>query len=241
MKGLMELLAKAKLVSLSEEEKAQLAADDLAAESVLPEEPAVPEAAPVAETEPLPAVDGEPRAVSAEALQILEDKPLDEIFAEAGVPESPFPAERFLRLLDGLRAMDAQTRRLAVMAMDSADDNWQVADSVLDAERKVAVLEAYKQRIGAQVAGTEQQTAAQIEELKAAQARSAEAVHRQIAELEQLLERQVRSSAQQISALEETLRATREAAGREVRRVDQEIERLSEIPSQFGQPPAAPT
>jgi hypothetical protein len=237
----MELLAKAKLVSLSEEEKAQLA-DEVAAETALPPEPALPESASVPEAEPeaeSTVATGEPTAVASEELQILEDKPLEEIFAEAGVPESPFPAERFLRLLDGLRAMDAQTRRLAVMAMDSADDNWQVADSVLDAERKISVLDSYKQRVGAQVAGAEQQTAAQIEELKTTQARSAEAVRRQIAELEQLLERQVRGSAQQIAALEETLRATREAASRESRRVDQEIERLSEIPTQFGQPPAA--
>jgi vacuolar-type H+-ATPase subunit I/STV1 len=235
----MELLAKAKLVSLSEEERAQLAAGDLTAEAVLPLESVVPDPAPGPEADTVTAAEEEPPAAAAEDLQVLEGKPLEEIFAEAGVPESPFPAERFLRLLDGLRAMDAQTRRLAVMAMDSADDNWQVADSVLDAERRIAVLDAYKQRIDAQVAGTEQQTAAQIEELKAAQARSAEAVRRQIAELEQLLERQVRSSAQQIAALEETLRATRDAAGREARRVDQEIERLSEIPGQFGQPPAA--
>jgi hypothetical protein len=239
LKGLMELLAKAKLVSLSEEEKAQIAVDDLAADAVPPLESAEPELVSIPESEPQADAVEPQVAAASEDLQIAEDKPLEEIFAEAGVPESPFPAERFLRLLDGLRAMDAQTRRLAVMAMDSADDNWQVADSVLDAERKIAVLDSYKQRVGAQVAGAEQQTAAQIEELKTTQARSAEAVRRQIAELEQLLERQVRGSAQQISALEETLRATREAAGREARRVDQEIERLSEIPSQFGQPPAA--
>jgi hypothetical protein len=234
LKGLMELLAKAKLVALSDEEKAQLTQDDAVAEDYVP---AAPESEPVAE--PAIATVAEPLAAPPEDLQIVEGKPLDAIFADAGVPESPFPAERFLRLLDGLRAMDVQTRRLAVMAMDSADDNWQVVDSVLDAQRKMSVLDAYKQQLGAQVAGAEQQTLTQIEELKATQAHSAEAVHRQIAELEQLLERQVRSSAQQIAALEETLRATREAATREIRRVDQEIERLSEIPNQFGQQPAA--
>lgn len=221
MKGLIGLLAKAKLVVLSEEERARIEPEDVA----IVAEPVAQ--APSPPPEPLPP----------EASEIVEGKAFAAIFADNNVPESPFPAERLLRLLDGLRAMDASTRKLAVLAMDAADDNWQIADPVIDAQRKIAALESTKQHLQAQVSSSEQHTAAQVAELKAMQERNAAAIRKQIAELEQLLERDVTSSAQQITILEGALRATREAAAREAHRMDLEIERLREIPSHFTQQP----
>jgi hypothetical protein len=77
----------------------------------------------------------------------LEGIALADIFAAAGVPDSPYPAEKLLRLLDGLRAMDAGTRKAAVLAMDAADDNWQIGDCIADADRKISALDAYKQQL----------------------------------------------------------------------------------------------
>lgn len=220
MKGFMSLLARAKLVELSEDER-------LVAE-LNAEAPAVVDAAPPPPPE-LPPTDCE----------IAADQSFEAIFSAAGVAPVPFPAEKLLRLLDGLRAMDAATRKTAVLAMDAADDNWHVADCVVDAQRKIAALEAYKRHLAAQVAGSEQQTEAQIADIKTALEGATASIRTQIAELEQLLEREVTKAAQATTSLEAGLRATREAAAREARRMDGEIERLREIQAQFATPDGA--
>lgn len=219
MKGILELLAKARLVDLSPEEQAALEPAQLAHS-----EPGPPAAEIV-----LPAPDPTESAIE-------EGKSLEDIFALANIPPTAFPAEKLLRLLDGLRAMDASTRKAAVLAMDAADDTWTIADPVTDAQRKMATLEAYKQRLSEQVAGTERSTAAQVGEIKTALERTSGEIRAQIAELERLLEREVAKAAQETTSLEASLRAAREAAAREQRRMDKEIERLSEIPAGFALP-----
>lgn len=224
MKGIFSLLAKARLIELSADERAlaQGSAAELPASDVTlapaPAEP-VPVAVPVAPAE------GE----------IAEGKPLEEIFVEAGIPPTPFPAERLLRLLDGLRAMDAATRKTAVLAMDAADDNWQIGDPLVDAQRKIGALEGYKQGLQAHVRAAEEAAAAAIQEINARQESTAAQIRTQIHELEQLLEREVARSTQEIARLEAGQRAAHEAAAREGRRMDQEIERLREILAQFAQ------
>ena len=225
MKGILSFLARANLVELSEEERLNAAVADVAA---------TPDNLQLA-SEPVPEPEPPPLPVlNAEQCEVAGDRPLEEIFSAAGIPASPYPAEKMLRLLDGLRAMDATTRKAAVLAMDTADDNWQIADCVSDAERKIAAIEAYKQHLAAQVAGSEQQVSAQIAEIKSGLENTTAAIRRQISELEQLLQREVAKEAEQTTRLEGTLRATREAAARETRRMASEIERLSEITTQFG-------
>lgn len=220
MKGLLDLLAKARLVELSDDERAQAGATQEISPAPLQEAPA-------------PAV--APPPLSAEECEIAEGMPLEEIFTLAGVAPTAFPAEKLLRLLDGLRAMDAATRKTAVLAMDAADDNWQIADPVLDAQRKIAALEAYKQRLAEQVTGAEKNTGAQISEIKSGLDRATAEIRTQISELERLLEREVAKAAQETASLEAALRATREAAARELRRMDAEIGRFAEIPAGFAQ------
>lgn len=239
MKGILNFLARAKLVELSEDERLTAAdveqptADSraevdapvshLQAGSVdLLTEP--PQPAANAPTEPIP---GE-----------LEGMPLADIFAAAAVPTSPYPAEKLLRLLDGLRAMDAGTRKAAVLAMDEADDNWQIGDCVRDAEFKISALEAYKRQISTQLQNREQQSAELVSQIKLGLDQSTAAIRQQIAELEQLLERAVTRAAQETTSVEAGLRATRESAAREARRLDAEIERLREIPNNFTAPVA---
>lgn len=218
MKGLMDLLARAKLVELSADERQ--AAAEMAAEPA-----ADLAAAPAAESSSLP--------LSATELEVTEGKAFDEVFAAAGVPLSPFPAEKLLRLLDGLRAMDGATRKTAVLAMDAADDNWQIAGCITDAQQKIAALGGYKRHLAAQLQGSEQQAATTMADTRAKLETSTAAIRQQIAELEQLLERTITQSAQETTSIEAGLRATRESVAREVRRMDAEIERLREIPAQF--------
>lgn len=218
MKGLMDLLARAKLVELSADERQ--AAAEMAAEPA-----ADLAAAPKEESSPLP--------LSATELEVTEGKAFDEVFAAAGVPLSPFPAEKLLRLLDGLRAMDGATRKTAVLAMDAADDNWQITDCITDAQQKIAALGSYKRHLAAQLQGGEQQAATTMADTRAKLETATAAIRQQIAELEQLLERTITQSAQETTSIEAGLRATRESVAREVRRMDAEIERLREIPAQF--------
>jgi hypothetical protein len=222
MKGLLDLLAKARLVELSESERAQATP---------------PEQVPPLPAEQPPEMELPQATLPAVECGIEEGRPLEDIFTLAGVAPAPFPAEKLLRLLDGLRAMDAATRKTAVLAMDAADDNWQIADPILDAQRKIAALDAYKQRVGEQVTGAEKHTGAQITEINSTLDRTTAEIRTQISELEALLEREVTKAAQQTTNLEAGLRAAREAAARELRRMDAEIARFAEIPVSFTQPP----
>lgn len=217
MKGLLDLLAKAKLVELSDDERA----------ARLPEVEHVPPPAPSA-----PAEEAAPELPPPSGA-IAEGMSLDEIFGLASIAPCPFPAEKLLRLLDGLRAMDAATRKAAVLAMDAADDSWSIADPVTDARAKVAVLGAYKQRLSQQIAAAEQDAGARIEAVKSNLDQVSSEIRAQIGELERLLEREVTKAAQETTALEAQLRATREAAAREAHRMDKETERYAEIPSAF--------
>lgn len=216
----MKLLAAAKLVTLSEEERAQAQSE--------------PVEIPTMTVDPV--VNVAPVVPRLEGNDVVEGRAFEEIFASANLPPSPFPAERLLRLLDGLRAMDEATRKAAVMAMDGADENWTIADPVIDAQRKSAVLESYREGLTAQVASTEQTTAAKIAELTGDQGRAVAEIRKQILELEKLLEREVQKKTEQIAALDASLKATRDAVDREGRRITAEIDRLREIPAQFAQP-----
>ncbi|MBL8408766.1 MAG: methyl-accepting chemotaxis protein [Candidatus Accumulibacter sp.] len=248
MKGFLNLLAKAKLIELSEDERQAASAEPLqgipmAGTEALAEAPepplhaqasGEPAAAPAASALPslaeaCPDLDGD----------ALEGHAFEDIFAAAGVPVSPYPAEKLLRLLDGLRAMDAGTRKMAVLAMDVADDNWQISDCLSDADLKIAALEDHKRQLAAQLQDRERQSTELVHQIRQVLDEGTAAIRKQIAELEQLLEREVTRAAQETTSVEAGLRAARESAARETRRVDAEIDRLREIPTTFKAPGAA--
>jgi len=222
MKGLLNLLAKANLVELSDEEKVEAGIEnlDMPASDQVDVPPDPPEPPPFQNVFP-------------PGSEILENRPIEDIYAVAGLPQSPFPAEKLLRLLEGLRTMDAATRKAAVQAMDAADDNWQISDCVDDAKRKVDTLNSYKQLLDAQLQAAEQQSVTQVEEIRSGLEKSTSEIRKQISELEKLLEREISKSAQQTTAIEAGVRAARETVGRESRRIGTEIERLGEITAQF--------
>jgi hypothetical protein len=209
MNGILKLLAKANLIELSDEEKAEAGLEAL--------EPPQPDEVtePPAPSEPSPLPD-----LLTSGSEPPENRPFEEIYAIAGLQEAPFSAEKLLRLLEGLRTMDAVTRKAAVLAMDAADDNWQISECIDDAERKIAVLANYKQQVASQVQTAEQQSVARIAEIRSGAETASSEIRTQIAELEQLLEREITKAAQ-------------ETTGRESRRIDTEMERLREITTLF--------
>ena len=228
MKGMMKFLAAANLVTLSEEEQREAQSQDS-------------EALKSAVAPPVDLAD-QPAPVLAQyaASDMVEGRSFEEIFAGANLPASPFPAERLLRLLDGLREMDEPTRKAAVRAMDGADDGWTIADPVIDAQRKTAVLESYKEVVREQVTNIETKVAAEVADLKVNQERAIAEIRKQISELERLLEREMHKTTEHIAGLESGLKSTREAAAREGQRVSTEIARLQEIQAQFAHPTTHP-
>ncbi len=239
MKGILDILARAKLVELSDDERAAVKEAE-SGDAPPPAPPPRPAAAARPAPPPPPAAAPVPPPLPKSApSKVADGKPFEAIFSELGVPPAPFPAEKLLRLLDGLRAMDAATRKAAVLAMDSADDNWRIQDCVADARQKVAALGTYKQRLAAHLRNVEQQGATQLARLRTEQEEAVAAIRKQIAELEQLLERRVSQSAQSAAAIQGELDAARQAVAREEKRTDAEIERLTDIPRLFSAGPEA--
>ena len=218
MKGMMKFLAAANLVTLSEEEQRDV-------------QPELNEALPPPLHEPAPVL-----TQYAESDDVIEGRSFDDIFASANLPISPYPAERLLRLLDGLREMDEPTRKAAVRAMDGADDNWTMADPVIDAQRKIAVLESYKEVVNQQVSHLQEKVATEVSDLKTKQERAIAEIRKQISELERLLDREMQKTTEHIVGLESGIKAAREAAAREAQRLSTEIDRLQVIQMQFANP-----
>ena len=231
MKGFMKFLAAAKLVELSEEERQSLEAAAAHDEANALAQQA--DQAYLSETYQAPVAPVEQSAVQYAQEDVAEGKSFDEIFASAQISESVYPAERLLRLLDGLRAMDAATRIAAVRAMDAADDNWTIADSVLDAQRKIAALESYQKALEGQLAVQQDSVVAEIADMKLAEERAISAIKQQITELEALLAREIGKTAETIAQLEAGRQSAQQTCEREVKRLQLEIERLREIPLQF--------
>ncbi len=183
----------------------------------------VPEAAP----EAAPAID--PNTPTT-----LEEQSFEEIYKAAGIAEGPYPAEKLLRVLDGLRAMDTAMRKAAIMAMDAADEDWTLEDPLLDATRKVKVLQDERKRVD-QVAVA---AAAQSESDLAAQdeykVEAAATIRQQIAELETLLEQELQKVADEKASVMRKLEETKTACRSEIVRMDAEITRLEQLTSTFG-------
>ncbi|MEQ1807667.1 MAG: methyl-accepting chemotaxis protein [Burkholderiaceae bacterium] len=182
----------------------------------------------------------EPRqaAPSAEADAALPvDRPagmsLDQIYEAAGVPPCPYPAERLLRLIDGLKAMDAPTRRQTIHALDAADDTWSLDDPKRDAAAKVAAIERHAASIRAAVARDQQETQTGLQDVAQRQETTLAEIRRQITELEGLLAREIARGAQETAELESAHQSQRDSANRELAQLMQTAQTLTGLIAQF--------
>ena len=179
---------------------------------------------------PVPAV---PAAGVATALN------LNDIYAEQGVGPALYPAERLLRLVDGLSAMDEATRQMAIKAMDAADESWTIQDPLADAAAKVHALTAHSQRLQAHLQQREQETRAQLDALALRKDKVVGDIQKQIGELEALATRELNRYAQETAAQEADLNAAREQVGRDLTEVALVRQRLQGLANQFGPAEAA--
>jgi hypothetical protein len=219
VKGMMNLLEKAGLVRRDEDPADQDA------------EAAFSPTAPMArdDAEPAPAAAAEPVQSIAESTAMS----LDEVYAAAGVPPSPYPAERLIRLMDGLKEMSDDMRRRTIEAIDAADDSWTIADPLRDARAKIAAIDQHLGTIRAGVAQAEDEANARIAAARERNEGGIADIRRQIAELEGLLAREVARGAQELAAIEQALRSGKEGANREIDGLSRAAGTLQGLISQF--------
>lgn len=159
---------------------------------------------------------------------------LDAIYAHAGIGPAIYPAERLLRLLDGLSAMDEATRLLAIKAMDAADESWTIADPLADAAAKLTALATHAERLRLELQQREQQTQAQLDSVQARQTQVVDEIRKQISELEALVARELDRSAQEVNKHQASLAAARTQTARDLSDIAQASQRLQSLASQFG-------
>jgi len=216
MKGIVNFLEKAGLVKMDE-----------------PVEPVASEPETSAGADfTLGAVSDEPPLVTS------NDAPLnfDDIYAKTGLGVSAYPAERLLRLLDGLSAMDQATRLMAIKAMDAADESWTIDDPLADAAAKVLALSQYAERLQLNLQKVEQETQGRLNDVAARQEQVVGDIRKQIAELEALVSREMTRAAQETAEHEAALRATRDQVARDLAQLNQTSQRLQGLSAQFGAP-----
>lgn len=228
MKGMLDLLERAGLVRRvgeTEDASAGVPVGEYSADAVPAPAPPAPRTPPTPPAAP---------ATAAPAAQDGAGMSLEQVFAAAGVPACAYPAERLLRLLDGLKAMDEPMRRQTIQAIDAADDSWTIEDPMRDAAAKVASIERYASTIRAGVAQAEQETQVRLRELTQRQESSVAEIRRQIADLEGLLAREIARGAQENAALEAALVAQRDSANRELADLSRAAAAFATLITQFG-------
>jgi len=159
---------------------------------------------------------------------------LNSIYVKQGVSAALYPAERLMRLIDGLSAMDAATRQMAIHAMDAADESWTIDDPLNDAAAKIQALAAYASSITENLQQLELQTQAHLDAVTSRQEKVVGDIRKQIAELEGLVERELSRSAQEIATQQAGLKAARDKIARDLAEVAQVSQRLQSLASQVG-------
>ena len=161
---------------------------------------------------------------------------LDEIYANGGVPPSVYPAERLLRLIDGLSAMDEATRLMAIRAMDAADESWSIEDPLSDAAAKVHALAAQAQQLQLTLQALEAESQPRLNAVAARQEQVVGDIRKQIAELESLVSRELARAAQETATQEAQLNAAKDQTARELGEITRTSQRLQGLALQFGAP-----
>ena len=153
----------------------------------------------------------------------------EQVYKKASVPSSNYSAEKLIRLLDGLKAMDANTRKIAIAAMDAADETWTIQDPLDDARQKITALQSYQLSIANRVTVAEKQNGEKITSINARVEQATQEIKIQIKQLEELLAREISKAQEDIAAANTLLRNTQTQAQQQVVEVDYEIAKLGEV------------
>lgn len=164
---------------------------------------------------------------------------LDDIYAKAGVPASNYPAERLLRLIEGLSAMDEPVRLMAIKAMDAADESWTIEDPLKDAQAKLKALGLHGELLDLSLQALERDTQNATKAIKARQEKVSADIRQQMAELEALMAREVAKATQEMARQEMQLSNARDRTTNELASLALLTTQLQSLIARFGPRPAA--
>jgi len=165
---------------------------------------------------------------------------LDEIYAKAGVPASQYPAERLLRLIEGLSAMDPTTRMVAIRAMDTADESWTIEDPLADAQAKAEALSMQAELLQLNLQALERDTQARTEAVAARREKVVGDIRQQMSELDALMSREIDRAAKEVAGQEAQLKAARDHTAAQLASLSQLGQQLRSLSAQFGASVAQP-
>lgn len=174
-----------------------------------------------------------PSAASAADHQAGWGRPFEEIYAEHTVRPSPFPAEKLLKLLDGLRMLEASARKAAIMALDAADEAWTIDDALLDAEHKLRALRRSQEQLHAENQALTNRAAEELTQRETEEQERCAQIRKQIADLEALLERELVRSSEDRAAIKNQLQQHQQQMQQEQQRLEHECLRLQELAQVF--------
>lgn len=163
---------------------------------------------------------------------------LEDIYSKAGVPASNYPAERLLRLIEGLSAMDEPVRLMAIKAMDAADESWTIEDPINDAQAKLKALGLHGELLDLNLQALERDTQKATEAIKARQEKVSTDIRQQMAELEALMAREVAKAAQEVARKEAQLSNARDHTTTELASLAHLTTQLHSLIARFGPLPA---
>lgn len=241
MATLKKILEAARLIERTEAESAMPTAasstsdDDLDA---LIRRAAAADAAPSSSRSEAPGADATDGGVAGSAtpettVAIEEGLDFADIYARQGVAVAPFPVERLMKLVDGLRTLDPTTRRAAITAMDVADETWSMDHVLGDADAKVLALRGHQQALKAIAENIAQSNRERIATLETDRDGAVSALREQIAALEAQIQDAVGSTAAEVAKLQSQSESAKAALQRETLRIDATILNLEELVAQF--------
>lgn len=161
-----------------------------------------------------------------------------DIYARQGLTEAPFPVERLLKLVDGLRTLDPATRRAAIMAMDIADETWAMEHVLADADAKIAALRGHQRQLQSTADTVVQGNRERIAALETSRDGRVAELRQQIAALEAQIQDAIGTTAADVAKLQSESESNKAALLRETQRLDAHILNLDELAAQFRGPAA---
>ncbi len=159
-----------------------------------------------------------------------------DIYGRQGLTEAPFPVERLLKLVEGLRTLDPATRRAAIMAMDIADETWSMDHVLADADAKIAALRGHQRQLQSTADAVVQGNRERIAALESSRDGRVAELRQQIAALEAQIHDAIGITAADVAKLQSESESNKAALLRETQRIDAHILNLDELAAQFRDP-----
>ncbi len=162
---------------------------------------------------------------------------LQQVYAQYGLTSAAFPAERLLRLIDGLSTMDEANRQIAIGAMDVADDSWSIGDVLADASKKIDALTLHRTNLEEMHQEFEREVQTNLNALSSHQDKVVSDIQQQIAELQNLIERELQRTQKEREGHEARLSIARQTMTSDVAKINRFIAQFQRLTIQFNSRP----